>query len=147
MEKGKADGRIWLVACTTLTLCGLLAWYAINQRSTFTKEKWRDCGANPGSYNRCPGRENTLNDLLENYPLQQMNYAEVSDLLGPPDITDTNRHTNELVVKYEIVTECLSDIDPDHSKYLVLVFPVPEGKLNTNERIRRYYVDEWRSGE
>jgi hypothetical protein len=36
--------KLWLIAGVTLALCGLIAWYATDRRSTFTKEKWRDCG-------------------------------------------------------------------------------------------------------
>lgn len=135
-----------LIVLSTVIVCGAIAWYAIRERSTFTKEKWRDCGANFGSYNRCPGRENTIDDLVENYPLRKMNYAEVLELLGPCDITDTNKQSNELLLRYEIVTECLSDIDPDHSKYLVIVFSAPvEGKISPDTPVRRWYIDEWRS--
>jgi len=115
-------------------------WYQY-KKSLFTKEKWSMHMSNPVQYNYYPGRELCINDLLNNYQLKELNYSAIIQLLGAPDYyTHQNK---ECTLHYQIVTECISDIDPDHIQYLLIVFTEKKGKVPPETKVKRLINNDW----
>jgi hypothetical protein len=131
-----------LLIATVATIVLLIVWRLHDQRM-FTKDRWRETAIGP--YNHYPGREATVDDLIRNYHLKQRNYRQIINLLGKPDMRKYNSKGSEMQLTYEIVLECVSDIDPNHSKDLIIVFNSPDREIKSNQRVKYWYINEWYS--
>ncbi|EKT4500007.1 hypothetical protein JE954_002467 [Flavobacterium psychrophilum] len=99
-----------------------------NSNVKFEKIGWNK----KGDLNSYPNREKMLNDLMENYKIQGLNYAELVNLLGEPE----NYSDNDAgVIYYNIITDYGSNIDPVCVKNLKI-------KLDKNQKVERYIVEE-----
>ena len=99
-----------------------------NSNVKFEKIGWNK----KGDLNSYPNREKMLNDLMENYKIQGLNYAELVNLLGEPE----NYSDDDAgVIYYNIITDYGSNIDPVCVKNLKI-------KLDKNQKVERYIVEE-----
>ncbi|WP_295650949.1 hypothetical protein [uncultured Mucilaginibacter sp.] len=79
-----------------------------------------------------PNREFMIDDLVKNHRLKGLTYKQLVDSLGEPaNFGDT---TN--IVSYEIITDFGSDIDPVHTKTLVI-------QMNKDSVTTGFKIEEW----
>jgi hypothetical protein len=94
----------------------------------FDKERWseREDPAFPS-----PDRTRMLADLTSHYKLKGIKYADLVQLLGHPDLNDSNS------LGYKIVEEYGRDIDPVYTRNLEFTF-------SKDSVITSFEVHEWR---
>lgn len=80
-------------------------------------------------------RNRMLKDLLESHTLNGLNYHQLTDLLGEPDIKYLGRIDDEKSASYRIKAT-YDVIDPDYTKDLVFT-------LNKDSVVDHFIVKEW----
>ena len=96
----------------TFTLLSIsLVLFSCKNDIKFEKSGWNE----KGDLNSYPNRERMFNDLMKNYKIKGLKYSEIVNLLGEPEIETTSEN---IIAKYNIVTEYGSDIDPIYVKDL-----------------------------
>ncbi len=104
--------RILLVLPISLTGC--------NQSVPFEKTGWQK--KYDGDY---PKRDAMVQDLLDNHKLTGLTTHEILDLLGEEDhveLVEKPKSEGQNYMTYQVLEDFGSDIDPVHTKYLVLEF-------------------------
>ena len=94
----------------------------------FDKVKWQTTD-DPAFPPEC--RNSMLKDLLSNYNISKMNYSQVINLLGKPNINDTDS------IAYFIITDYGRHIDPVYIKTLDIGF-------NKEHFVKTIRVSEWK---
>jgi len=108
----------------------LLILASCNSEKKFDKIQWLEY-SDLGQY---PKRNGMVNDLLEKHKIKGLSFVQVVELIGEPEKNFTGEN-NEIY--YQILTEYGSDIDPVHTKTLIL-------KLDKDSTITGFKVDEWK---
>jgi hypothetical protein len=100
--------------------------FACNQQMKFEKSKWRL--KDDMEY---PYRDEMIRDLTMNNKLTWMKYAQLNELLGEPNFSDT------MSVTYKVLEEFGFDIDPVYSKNLTFF-------LSPDSTILSFEINEWK---
>ncbi|GAB2454099.1 hypothetical protein GCM10011375_01440 [Hymenobacter qilianensis] len=116
-----------------LSLTLLLAlWSVVNgcseQETKFDRHQWSTTG-DIGSF---PYREQMIGDLVKHHQLKGLTYLQLIDSLGEP----SNYGEPDGTIRYLIVEDFESDIDPVHGKTLDLT-------LGPDSVVTSYEVSEW----
>jgi len=104
----------------------LIAICLISCQSKFNKQDWNEKAG--WDY---PFRDHMLSDLAQHHQLTGLSYQQLKDSLGNPDIVDTSG------VYYQIIIDYGTDIDPVHTKDLML-------KLNRDSIVTSFQIKEWK---
>jgi len=78
-----------------------------------------------------PERGHMVNDLIKNYHLRGLTYAQLVELLGDPDAYDSS------LIIYNIEIDFGSNIDPIYTKDL-------EFSLSSDSTVTSFKIEEWR---
>ncbi len=88
-----------------------------------------------------PYRNSMINDLLGTNDFNGKSLKEVFEVLGKhDDWCDHNMHE----LKYQVLVDYGSDIDPVHTKYLVFELNPMDSLIDSNTVIVNYRIDEWK---
>jgi len=99
-----------------------------NPDNKFNKIQWLE----HSDIEQYPNRNRMVNDLMSNHKLKGLSYKQITDLIGEPEKNITGEN-NEIY--YQILTEYGSDIDPVHTKTLILI-------LDNDSTITDFKIDE-----
>ena len=76
-------------------------------------------------------RVDMVNDLITNHRLQGLTYAQLTTLLGKPNIRDSG------LIIYHVVIDYGKDIDPVYTESLAF-------KISTDSIVTSFRIKEWR---
>jgi hypothetical protein len=100
----------------------------------FEKDGWQK--KYDGDY---PNRDAMVQDLLDNYKLIGLTKRSITDLLGEEDhieLVEMPRTSGRNYMTYQVLVDFGSDIDPVHTKYLVL-------EINEDSTVTKAKLVEW----
>lgn len=136
-----------LIILTLLLVVGLLGYLFFQNRSHFTTEKWlftdgvpREMGS---TFTRYPKRDAIVNDLITHYDLKKRNYREIIELLGEADDSIEDSLKNEYGLVYPILIDYEWNIDPQHTKDLIIIFDLKNGIMTPKTSVKRFYLDDY----
>jgi hypothetical protein len=107
-----------------------------NENIPFEKGKWKK--QVDGFY---PYRDAMMESLLQSTEFKGKTLKQAFDILGKHDNwCDHNMYE----LKYQVLEEYGSDMDPVHTKYLVFELNSSDKLIDSNTVIINYRIDEWK---
>lgn len=84
-----------------------------------------------------PYRNEMADDLVKHHKLKGLTYKQLIDSLGGAEENMTDKNGVKDGVYYQLLMDFGSDIDPVHTRYLVI-------KLSKDSIVTGYKIEEWK---